>query len=260
MPKLRKSRFLTTLALTSIALLGSAHARSINEIKTDGTLVVGISNNVPPFQMKVGELNVGFEVEMVRALANGMGLNVKFKEIPSIPGLMAALAADDVDAIVSTLAVTSTREKGGDFTNPYACLGASIFTSDPKVKTASDLQGKTLGMVTGTAFLSYLQKQNVTRNVIEYPTAEIMVMSMMQKKHEGTIAWKAMIPYMNKVYKLNLQDTPTLWSIPVGMLVRENNAGLRLAVNTAILRTQQDGTFDALDKKYFAKDSVKCKK
>lgn len=255
-----KLRSIAVLTFALSATLSSAEARSISEIKKSEMLVVGITSNVPPFQMKVADLNVGFEIEMVRALAADMGLNVKFKEIPSLTNLMTALANDEVDTIVNTLAITSTREKGGDFTSPYACLGASILTSNPGIKTVSDLHDKTMSLVSNTAFLSYAKKQEGIKNIIEYPTVELVIASLKQKESHATVAWKAMIPFMNKVYKLNFQETPVLWSIPVGLLVHENNDGLRLAINTAILRTQRDGTFDKLDKKYFADESVKCKK
>lgn len=232
----------------------------MSEIKKSEILVVGITGNVPPFQMKVGDQYLGYEIEMVNALAGSMGLKVRYKEIPSLTNLMAALANDEVDAVVNTLAITSTREKGGDFTNPYACLGASIMTSDPKIKTVSDLQGKTMSLVSNTAFLSYAKKQDGIKNIIEYPTVELVIASLKQKESQATVAWKAMIPFLNKVYKLNFQETPVLWSIPVGMLVHEENSALRLAMNTAILRIQRESTFDTLSKKYFADESVKCKK
>lgn len=79
------------------------------------------------------------------------------------------------------------------------------------------------------------------------------------KKYDASVGWKAQKPFLSKILKLDLQDTPTLWSIPVSMMVSNGNNSLRAGLNAAILRVQADPKFATLEARYFPNDPIACK-
>lgn len=256
-----KSRLSTLLLLIGVcATTNQAEARSLAEIKSSKVLLVGITGNTPPFQYKVANTNLGFEIDIAKAVAADLGVTVKFVELPTFPELLQGLATDQVDTIINTFALTSTKAASFDLTNPYACLSASLITADPTIKQPADLTNKKLGLIKKTIFLTYAQKLPEAKQIIQYDTFEEGLRDFVNKKFDATIGWKAMIPFLSKVNNMALQDTPVLWSVPVGMLVHNNNMALRLTINQSLAKMKRDGRFDKLDKTYFPTDSVVCKR
>ena len=256
-----------TIKRTALFLMGAvvmsnasfADARSLGEIRSTKSLIVGITGNLPPFQFKVGNTLVGFEVDIVRAVANDLGAEVVFREITDYGALQNAILDDKVDVVIASLALTSTRDASFDLTNAYACLQAGLFTFDPNIKVATDLKGKRIGVMKNSVFASYVDKFAFDKTVVSYTSFTDQLNDSLSSKTDASLGWLAVRPYMNKVYKIDLKETPALWSIPVGMLVANKNNGLRLAINTSIAKMQRDGRMNTLDKRYFGNDSIACK-
>ena len=89
---------------------GAAHAAE---------LVVGANvGNVPwEFQDESGKF-VGFEVELVQKAAEGMGMTVRFENIP-FNGLFPAVQSQRVAAAISSITITPARLQSLSFTQPY---------------------------------------------------------------------------------------------------------------------------------------------
>ncbi len=90
--------------------------------ETDGpssrTLIVGISPDYEPFgYYENGELT-GFDVDLIKLIANELGYEIEFK-IYSFENLVSAVYTGDVDLAISAIAITEERKKSIDFTNVY---------------------------------------------------------------------------------------------------------------------------------------------
>ena len=98
---------------------------SIEKIKKDGTLRVGMSTFVPwAMRNKQGEL-IGFEIDVAKKLAEDMGVAIEF--VPTAwDGIIPALLAGKFDVIIGGMSITPNRNLTVNFTLPYAHSGQGI--------------------------------------------------------------------------------------------------------------------------------------
>lgn len=125
-------------ALTSTVLTLPAAAQSttqslssesvIETIKKDGVLRVGLSIFTPwSMRDKNGEL-IGFELDVGRALAEDMGVDVEF--VPTAwDGIIPQLVSGNFDVIISGMSITPERNLTVNFTAPYAYSGQTVLAN-----------------------------------------------------------------------------------------------------------------------------------
>ncbi len=110
------------LPLALLAAIVAACGRpdtSLTDVTGRGYLVVGTDASFPPFETVAGDGSLqGLDVDMARLLAVGMGLGVQFRNV-SFDGLYDALAAGQVDAIVSALPYDALRTEDVRFSPAY---------------------------------------------------------------------------------------------------------------------------------------------
>ena len=100
-------------------------------------------------QNEKGEI-VGFDVEVVQAVAQKAGIEVKFVNTPW-EGIFNALAAGDRDMVVSAVTITEERKGTMDFSDPYFDAQQLIAVKDnSKIAKFADLKKLKVGVQTGT--------------------------------------------------------------------------------------------------------------
>lgn len=111
----------------------------VHRIIESGKLRVGISGLQPPLNMKnkAGEL-VGLDVDLSRALADAMNLELVLVERP-FAKLLPGLTAGDFDLVISSLTITPARNAQVAFAGPYMISGASLLTRTDLVGELGDI-------------------------------------------------------------------------------------------------------------------------
>lgn len=120
---------------------GARFARStdaVHRIVASGRLRVGMSGVQPPLNMKnrKGEL-VGLDVDLARALAQAMDLELELVERP-FDQLIAGLERDEYDLVISNLTITPARNAQVAFAGPYLVSGATLLTRAELVEEFED--------------------------------------------------------------------------------------------------------------------------
>ncbi len=103
-----------------------------------GTLRVGMSGDQPPFNVvnKRGEL-IGLEVDLARALANSIGVELELVQRP-FGTLLGALDAGEVDLVMSGLTMTPERNMKVGFVGPYFVSGKAILTKNETLASSDE--------------------------------------------------------------------------------------------------------------------------
>ncbi|WZL72495.1 transporter substrate-binding domain-containing protein [Clostridiaceae bacterium 35-E11] len=129
----------------------NAPLTKLDEIKKAGKLVLGTSADYPPYEFHKeidGEDTiVGFEIEMAKAIAEELGVELEIKDI-KFDGLLAALAADKIDLIIAGMTPTEERKQSVDFTDQYFVDEHKVLIKSEdaeKIKTADDLKNLKIG-------------------------------------------------------------------------------------------------------------------
>jgi polar amino acid transport system substrate-binding protein len=96
-------------------------------------LRVGLSGSQPPLNMKDkrGEI-IGLEVDVVKALADAMGLEVRLVVKP-FADLIPALEEGEVDLVISGMTITPERNARVAFAGPYFISGKSVLSKSRKI-------------------------------------------------------------------------------------------------------------------------------
>jgi polar amino acid transport system substrate-binding protein len=134
--------FISVLLLSSLivatgALAGSALERIIKK----GEVAVGTSGTQPPMSAtnKKGEL-MGMDVDLSRAMADAMGVKLKFVPMP-FAELLPALEAGKVDMVLSGMTVTAERNTKVAFVGPYVVTGKGILAVAERFAALKEAKG-----------------------------------------------------------------------------------------------------------------------
>jgi polar amino acid transport system substrate-binding protein len=123
---------------------------TMDRINKSGSLRVGLSGNQPPFNMKAksGKL-IGLDVDLARAMAAAMGVNVEFV-VKDFRQLLGAVEKGQVDVVLSGLTMTPERNRKVAFAGPYFASGKGLITTSAalaKTDAPSDLEGQNVTLV-----------------------------------------------------------------------------------------------------------------
>ncbi|GAB5447734.1 transporter substrate-binding domain-containing protein [Gymnodinialimonas sp.] len=117
-------------ALPATAQTGQALAAEsvLTTIQEEGVIRVGLSIFTPWSMRDVNGELIGFELDVARALAEDMGVEVEF--VPTAwDGIIPALLAGNFDVIISGMSITPQRNLTVNFTDPYASSGMAILAN-----------------------------------------------------------------------------------------------------------------------------------
>jgi polar amino acid transport system substrate-binding protein len=124
--------------LAALAVAQAAPARTLQQVRTNGTLRVGVTLFAPwAARAPNGDL-IGFEVDVARQLAADMG--VKAEVLPYELGrLIPALESGEIDVIAAGLTITPERALHVNFSSPYAEGGVALATHTKKTANVANL-------------------------------------------------------------------------------------------------------------------------
>jgi arginine/ornithine transport system substrate-binding protein len=223
------------------------------------TLRIAFDVPYEPFEYKDenGELT-GFEVDLATAMCEEMKADCKFV-IQAWDGMIPGLVARKFDLIMSSMSITAERAERVLFSEPYyntpgGWFGPNSFDTD--VTDMDAMKGKTVGVQRGTTMDTFVTEEMTGVVTIKrYTTADDMVLDLEGQRldavfldypvGEQTVLTKDGFKEIGEQVKLGQG---------VGVAMRKRDKAVAEAVNAALRKLKEDGTYDAIMKKYFAYD------
>ncbi|HET9595638.1 MAG TPA: ABC transporter substrate-binding protein [Anaeromyxobacteraceae bacterium] len=252
---------MTTWAKLSALLLvfsGVAEARTFDEIKKSGKIVIASEGAYPPFNYFQGPTLTGFEIDLADDLAKRLGVAVEWRAL-AFDALLAGLRQDRWDLVIASFGITEERSKAVTFTDPHYCSGGVIVTKDPAIKTAKDLAGKTVAVQTGTTYLENVQKLPGLKEVKNFPKDTDARSAVVNGRADAWVSdrfvAKAAIE-ADPGAKLHMGDF--VFVERIASAVKKGNASLAQAVNKALSEMLADGTYERISRKYTGED-IRCR-
>jgi cystine transport system substrate-binding protein len=136
------------------AALPASAADLLATVKARGTLKVAMEGTYPPFNYKEKERRAGRLCRCRPLLGQKLGLKVEFVS-SEWASILAGLAANKYDVIISQVGINPKREQAFDFSQPYIySMPQLIVRKDDKAdyKSLADLKGKKLGVGQGSVY------------------------------------------------------------------------------------------------------------
>ncbi len=120
-------------------------------IETTGVVRVGLDPAYPPFEMEEEGQIVGFDVDLVQALAREIGVRVEFLPM-GYDSLYDALVSGQIDLIVSSYPYSPELCRRERCTRPYFQAGqVLVVRAGSEIGGPGALRGKTVGVEMGSA-------------------------------------------------------------------------------------------------------------
>lgn len=245
-----------------IIVLGICFINKDEEKNRENTLVVGLDDSFPPmgFRDENNEI-VGFDIDLAKAVAEELGMEVKFQPI-SWASKEQELNSGNIDCIWNGFAYNEERAKTMTLTDPYI-KGENYFIlkNGTKVTSQEELKGKKIGVQTGSIQAQDLEKSEFgkTIEIIEYGEN---LTAFMDLETEGidalfcsNIIGNYLITSKGKDYETIPSENITVSSGSV-VAFKQGNVELKKKIQNALVKLNEDGKLDEVSNKWFGKDMI----
>jgi polar amino acid transport system substrate-binding protein len=172
--------------LTACAGSGTKTETTAAEQKEAGKLVMVTNAEFPPYEYYDKNEIVGIDVDIARAIADKMGVELDVQDM-AFDSLIPAVQSGKADFTAAGMTVNEDRKKNVDFTDTYAEAAQVIIVKEgSEIKTPDDLTGKKIGVQTGTTGDIYADDiENAVVN--RYNKGMEAVMALTQDKIDAVI-------------------------------------------------------------------------
>ena len=249
---------LAVLALVGCSKEGSAPATAAASAPVAARVyVVGTDAAYAPFesQNEKGEI-VGFDIDIVSAIAKRSGIEVKFVNTPW-EGIFNALTQGDRDLLVSSITITDERRQTMDFTDPYFDAYQLIAVqADSKVARLDDLKALKVGVQTGSTgdeAVSKLQGKT-SPNIKRFESTPLALKELEAGGVDAVVADNGVVVnYVahNTGHKFKTVSDAAFVPERYGIAVKKGNAELLAKLNQGLAAIKADGSYAGIQAKYF---------
>ncbi|WP_284735945.1 ABC transporter substrate-binding protein [Dongia deserti] len=237
------------------ATFGSAIAEDMKKVK------IGTEGAYPPFNSidPNGKL-VGFDIDIAKALCKAAKFDCEFV-VQDWDGIIDGLNAKKYDAIIASMSITEERKKVVDFTKKYYNTPAKfVAKKDANLEISPEgLKGKAVGVQRATIHENFLRDN--------FPDVDIRTYATQDEANADLVAGRVDLVMADSVALLEgFLETPEgadfefvgpNYSEPkwhgegAGIAIRKGDTELLNALNKAIDQIRADGTYKAINDKYF---------
>ena len=253
-------RFTVLACLLTLFAAIPALAGKLEDIKARGALVAGVKDSQRPFGYVDEKSNqiVGFEIDLMQALAERLGVKLELKPVTSSTRIP-MLTQGAVDIVAATMTHKKEREDQVDFSITYFMTGQKLLVKkDGGIKSVADLAGKKVGSVKGSTSEQNVKKAQPDTTVISSETYPEAFLALKQGKVQAMTTDESIL-----VGVKNSDDKPEAWDIvgeyispePYGLGVAENDSKFRDFVNLALMDMWTKGEYQKIYDKWFGKDT-----
>jgi polar amino acid transport system substrate-binding protein len=219
--------------------------------------VVGTDAAYAPFESQndKGEI-VGFDIDVVKAVAQKAGIEVKFVNTPW-EGIFNNLNQGDRDFLVSAVTITAERKQTMDFSNPYFDAQQLIAVKkDSKIAKFDDLKKLKVGVQNGTTgdeVITKLQGKD-SANIKRFESTPLALKELEGGGVDAVVADNGVIVhYVNNNSGSNFKtiSDASFAAEQYGLPVKKGNTELLEKLNKGLADIKSDGTYQQIYTKYF---------
>nr|WP_321457520.1 transporter substrate-binding domain-containing protein [uncultured Cohaesibacter sp.] len=244
------------IAIAATALLVACGSASAGE-----KVRIGIDGAYPPFNQlsAAGELS-GFDVDISNALCDEMKADCEFV-IQDWDGMIPALIAGKIDAVVASMSITPDRLKKVDFSKKYYNTPPGIAVlKDSKLegKNVEELKGLTIGAQVSTTHSDYAEKKIPDIDLRLYPTPDEYKMDLESGRVDAVIDDSVVLSEWVKSEAgacckmlMQLKPVPEINGEGAGIAVKKGNTELADKFTAAIAAIRENGKYMEINNKYF---------
>ena len=215
-------------------------------------LYVGTNAEFKPYEYLEGDKITGFDIDFMDAIGKEIGYEVHWVNM-GFDGLLPALQMKKVDAVIAGMSQTPERQKAVDFSMPYMFKKSEhyvIVNENSPIVKKEELKDKKVGVQIGTIQEEFTIALGGIPQIYNAWTGALM--DLQQDKISAVIiADVSGNAYLENMKGLKKVDIVIDSQPGASIAFRKGETDLVKAVNEAILKLRDDGTYLQLLEKYF---------
>ena len=257
----RKRLFSGIAIAASLALTAGLSACSSGSDDEDAPLedsyTYATDTSFVPFEFKKDGKYVGFDIDLITAVADEAGLELK-QEVTNFDGIIPGLQTGSFDLAVAGISITDERKQTIDFSDPYYKSGLilGVPTDNDDIKSIDDLDGKTVATRLGSTSAAYIEDNIKGADAKTYEQLDQAYLAV-----ESGSADAVLYDQPNVAYYIRTEGEDKLKMVgdlleaqDYGIAISKDNPNLVKAVNEALATIKDDGTYADMYKKWFGEE------
>jgi len=225
---------------------------SLQRVLDAGKITVIGSGGYPPFNYFDEDGNVvGFDVDVGAEIARRLGVELDYIT-GDWDGLTEGLRNKRFDGILGSMAITDERLEIVNFTVPYYYSGAQLIVrADSGITDPSEMEGKAIGVVTGTNFVGDAESLNAEVRLYQDDNATLM--DLINGRIDGVITDR--LVGLGAIGEIaGGEDLILVGNIlrleQMGIALNKDDESLLAKINAILLDMHMDGTLKAISEKW----------
>lgn len=238
----------------------------VRQIKDSGVIKIGVEEGSMPFSYQdYRGVYIGYSVDLCKKIVedlkksiNSNSLSIRFIPVSSA-NRIPLIANHTLDMVCGAATNNLDREKFVSFSSTiYIAAGRVLVRKSSKITSFSDLQNKTLGLITGGSINSYVNQSNNNQNLnikIVYSKDGDELFSMLNNGSIDAIATDdvmlaALVANSNNPDQYVILNQ-TLSVEPYGIMMPLDDLNFKKLVNGILMRIYQSGQIGVIYDKWF---------
>lgn len=228
------------------------------DLVSRGYMIMGMDDTFAPmgFRDEGGNI-VGFDPDLAEEVSKEIGLEIKLQPIDwSLKEQ--ELSSGKIDLIWNGYSVTDEREEKVNFSNTYLENRQIIVTLDEEIKSILDLEGKVVGVQSGSSALDAINKSGISEKFksgepVLFDTNLEAFIDMELGRSDAVVADEVLAKYyINKkdeaAYRILDDD---FGKEEYGIGIRKEDKALLEEINRALSKLKINGKYDEIYNKWF---------
>lgn len=184
---MNRKQLIASLAVIAVVIVVAMSCAVMLNDSDDGkeTLYVETSPDFAPFDYLIGDEYVGIDMDIIRAVADDMGVNVVFRT-NTFDSILVSVPQGKCDIGASGFSYSEERAQSVNFSTPYAEINQVVVAPlDTDIKTLEDVYGKKISVQNGTTGATYAA--GVSNQVIYQKTYSDVILDLTTGKADCEI-------------------------------------------------------------------------
>ena len=241
----------------SIALIAAVCMAALTGPALAEKITVATDTNFPPFEFKdKSGQHTGFDVELWDAIAKVIGLEYELQPM-DFNGIIPGLQTKQLDVGIAGMTIKPERAEVVDFSDPYYDAGLLILVRNDTtdINAIEDLKGKVVSTKLGTTSEDFAKKNAAAKEVKLFPNNDAMFLELMSGGADAVIFDSPVIAeFMRTAGQGQFKVVGPLYMGQSYGIAFPKGSELVPKVNAALKQLREDGTYNALYRKWFNTD------
>ncbi len=216
-------------------------------------IIVGGDHDNPPYEFLKDGKPTGFNVDLMRAVAEAEGVTVEFRLGPWAK-VRSELEKGKIDALAG-MYYSEERSKLIDFSVPHTMVSAGLFVrKDSLIRSIDDMKGKEIIVQKGDVIDDYLREKGITSRIIEVKDPADVLRLLASGRHDcALMPSRFQGEYLLKVLGIsNVRVTSAnLPQFRYCFAVKKGNSSLKYRLDEGLNILKVNGKYQKIYDKWF---------